>query len=409
MHCAVRGVFVDCAELSDPGHEPTKQINEDTCAFAQTSHGLLSVVCDGMGGHSAGREASSTAMRTIVEHMSLASDTEPAHALSAAIQHAARDVYAVGGDVPAEVRPGSTCVALLLHDGWTEVAHVGDSRAYLYRGGALTRLTRDHSMVQQMLDHGMITAEEAIEHPDANKITRALGMLETVEVELRPEPLRLVTGDVLLLCTDGLTDLVSDGDMTMLIGSHADKGPEHLCKTLVGVALARGGWDNVTVQVLIVRELSKAQGATVVLESTEGRGNTVVDGPAGGARGAGPTLMEEPAPERTTLPGGPGSPLTPFREDSPTNGVQRRGAGPARAVVWSAAAVTAVIVLGVLGWALARKLRAPEPEPVPPPPPPVETSAAKTPTIAPPTELSASPEPPPPLPEAGPDADAALP
>ncbi|HMR09081.1 MAG TPA: protein phosphatase 2C domain-containing protein, partial [Polyangiaceae bacterium] len=165
MHCAVRGVFVDYAELSHAGHEPTKQINEDTCALAQTSHGLLAVTCDGMGGHSAGREASTTAMRTIVEVLSRQDDvSEPAAALKTAVEAAAKDVYAVGGDAPPELRPGSTCVATLLHDGLAEFAHVGDSRAYLFRGGALTRLTRDHSMVQQMVDAGILSQEDAVAH-----------------------------------------------------------------------------------------------------------------------------------------------------------------------------------------------------------------------------------------------------
>jgi serine/threonine protein phosphatase PrpC len=424
VHCAVRGVFVDYAELSHAGHEPTKQINEDTCALAQTSHGLLAVTCDGMGGHSAGREASTTAMRTVVEYLSRKdSDAEPAAALKNAVEAAARDVYAVGGDAPPELRPGSTCVATLLHDGLAEIAHVGDSRAYLFRGGELTRLTRDHSMVQQMVDAGVLSPEDAVDHPDANKITRALGMMETADVELRAESLRLVTGDVLLLCTDGLTDMVEDPDLTMLIGSHVEKGPEHLAKVLVEVALARGGWDNVTVQVLVVRELGKREPATVLLDDADEDGadgkNTVVDsGTAqktwvdapGAIRPApSPTLMEEPAVERTTLPGGPGSPLTRFTEDAPAD-VPRRSAAPARALVWYAAVITAVIVVGVIAWAVARKVRTTKEEEVLPPPA-AEHSAPAAPVIPPPTELSAEPEVPE-APKIAPDApapDAALP
>ena len=426
MHCAVRGVFVDCAELSDPGREPSKQINEDTCAIAQTGHGLVAVVCDGMGGHSAGREASTTAMRTIVDYLSRDTEGEPEQALVRAIEVAAKDVYAVGGDAPPELRPGSTCVAAVLYDGLAQIAHVGDSRAYLFRGGALTRLTRDHSMVQQMLDSGMLTPEQAIDHPDANKITRALGMMESAEVELRPEPVRLLSGDVLLLCTDGLTDLVEDPDLTMLIKTHAEKGPEHLTRVLVDVALARGGWDNVTVQVLVVRELGKTQPSTVVLGDEDASnpaaaGNTVVDegssqktwadAPGATRPAPAPTLLEEPAPERTTLPGGPGSPLTRFTEEAPT-ALPRRGASPARALVLYAAAITAVIVVGIVIWAVARKVRTPK-EDAPLPPPPIEQSAAKTPVMAPPTELSAAPEEPPAQPPPTPDAaippDAALP
>jgi serine/threonine protein phosphatase PrpC len=164
-----------------------------------------------MGGHTGGREASETAIRTILEHVRAAPPGDPApRVLEAAIAAAGRAVHAVGGTAPQELRPGSTCVALLVNEDGTDVAHVGDSRAYLVRPGAIQRLTRDHSMVQQMVDAGVLAPEDAAHHPEANKITRALGMSAEVEVELAPEPVPLAKGDTLLLATDGLTDLVTD-------------------------------------------------------------------------------------------------------------------------------------------------------------------------------------------------------
>jgi PPM family protein phosphatase len=148
MRRSARGVVVDFAELSDPGRDPTKQINEDACAYAETFHGHLAVVCDGMGGHAGGRQASETAIGTILEQARQADqDQLPGQVLKNAIQVAGRAVYEVGGNAPQELRPGSTCVALLIHEQGADVAHVGDSRAYRVRAGTVQRLTRDHSMV----------------------------------------------------------------------------------------------------------------------------------------------------------------------------------------------------------------------------------------------------------------------
>ena len=185
-------VKIDVAQLSDPGRDPNKQINEDSCGYAQTRFGHLCVLCDGMGGHYGGQEASRRAITTIFEQIDQAAPTAtPAQALKYAIEVAARRVYELGGPPDNKVRPGSTVVAMLVHDDGLDVAHVGDSRAYVIRSGQIYPLTRDHSMVQAMIDAGFITEEQGIGHPDANKITRALGMKPEVDVELRPEPMEL--------------------------------------------------------------------------------------------------------------------------------------------------------------------------------------------------------------------------
>lgn len=369
MRRAARGVVVDCAELTDPGQDPTKQINEDSCALVTTPLGVLAVVCDGMGGHSAGREASVTGVRTIIDQLAQSSGP-PGAALKSALEHAATAVYAVGGSSPPELRPGSTCVSLLLHEGGAHVAHVGDSRAYLLRGSRITRLTRDHSMVQQMIDARLLTDAEAVDHPEANKITRALGMTPTVEVELSEAPVRLLPGDVLLLCSDGLTDLVSDDEIGTLCRTHAPNGPEHMCQVLVNVANARGGWDNITAVALIVVELPRSASDTVVLE---GDANTLVDSPAPGATlvdaeprpGAGDTMLDEPRLERTTLPGdAPPTRTVNFLDDP----LPHSAPVPARAktVLWLGAVLSVVILSTIIVWALVRAVRK-APDDVPPP------------------------------------------
>src|SRR6202044_3538945 len=100
-------------------------------------------------------------------------------------------------------RPGATAVAILLHAHGTEVVHVGDSRVYLVHEGQIFRVTRDHSIVQELVDRGLLTLQQAAVHPDANRITRALGMAPEVEAELRPQPVHHVTGDAFVLCSDG--------------------------------------------------------------------------------------------------------------------------------------------------------------------------------------------------------------
>src|SRR5262249_45117044 len=132
----------------------------------------------------------------------------------------------------------------------------GDSRAYIIRSNQIYPLTRDHSMVQGMIDAGMLTEETAMGHPDSNKITRALGMKPEVEVEVRPEVMELFAGDVLLQSSDGLTDLALGRD---ILGATrqalASGGVDHACSMLVKMANDRGGHDNITVQMVRVAEV----------------------------------------------------------------------------------------------------------------------------------------------------------
>src|SRR5262249_59249998 len=139
------------------------------------------------------------------------------------------------------------------HDMGLELVHVGHSRAYIIRSNQIYPLTRDHSMVQGMIDAGMLTEESAMGHPDSNKITRALGMKPEVEVELRPETMELFGGDVLLQSSDGLTDLALGRDILGATRQALASGSvEHACNMLVKMANDRGGHDNITVQMVRV-------------------------------------------------------------------------------------------------------------------------------------------------------------
>ncbi|WP_438036039.1 protein phosphatase 2C domain-containing protein [Sorangium sp. So ce204] len=263
---------IEFAQASDAGRDPNKQVNEDACGYAETKFGYLCVLCDGMGGHYGGSEASRTAIQTIFEMIERTPATvDPSGALKAAIEEAGRRVYQLGGPPENRVRPGSTVVAMVLHERGVDVAHVGDSRAYVIRSHQIYPLTRDHSMVQGMIDAGMLTEAQAIGHPDANKITRALGMRPEVEVEVRPEPMELYPGDVLIQSSDGLTDLVLPGDILGCTRQALASGSvDHACRMLVQLANHRGGHDNITVQMVRVLE-------------TGSRSLTIAHGPPGAA------------------------------------------------------------------------------------------------------------------------------
>ncbi len=138
-------------------------------------------------------------------------------------------------------------VAVLVHAGGTEVAHVGDSRVYLVQQGAVFQVTRDHSMVQEMVQAKILTPEQAAAHPDANKITRALGIDDDVEVEVRSPPIAHVAGDAFVLCSDGLSDLVDASEILQIVSSDP---PAQAVGKLVDLANARGGYDNITVMIV---------------------------------------------------------------------------------------------------------------------------------------------------------------
>jgi protein phosphatase len=241
------GPELEVAQRTDPGRDPNKQVNEDASGYQRTRLGHLLVVCDGMGGHALGQEASQLALRTILQMVEgVPTGTTPGAALKAAIVQAGRLVFQMGGSGPQAGRPGSTCVAALVHAGGAEIAHVGDSRAYLMRRGQIWQLTKDHSVVQQMIDRGALTPEQAATHPEANKITRALGMKPETEVELREPAVAYESNDVFALASDGLCDLVRTEEIAQIVARAPtlDAATDELVRT----ANARGGHDNITVQ-----------------------------------------------------------------------------------------------------------------------------------------------------------------
>jgi protein phosphatase len=236
---------IHTAARTDPGRDPNKQVNEDAFRLYESDEGLLAVVCDGMGGHQGGRLASGTAVLSMEnDFRTLGRTEEPHRLLRESIQRAATQVYDLGGTSPTAERPGTTCVAAWFCPNGLYIAHVGDSRAYRFRQGNLIPLTVDHTVVEAFIAAGQLTREQAKGHPDAHRITRALGITPTVEVELRPvEELR--AKDRYLLCSDGLTDMVTEPELSQWLGQTSEL--ETIATGLVALANERGGHDNITV------------------------------------------------------------------------------------------------------------------------------------------------------------------
>ena len=284
---------VEIASRTDPGRDPDKQVNEDAAAHAEVTLGLLAVVCDGMGGHAGGKEASELAVKTIVEIMQAATEkTAPREALRVAIEEANRRVWSMPTN-EGGYRPGSTVVAILAHMGGAEIAHVGDSRIYLVHSGAITQVTRDHSMVQEMVDRNLIKQEEAANHPDANKIMRALGIAKDVAVDLRPEPIAYVAGDVFILCSDGLSDLVNPSEILDIAGS---RPPAQAAGQLVDLANARGGHDNITAMIVRMKGSAATTDAATLVKTIPQTAHAPVTTtpPVEPTGAAGATVLTEP-------------------------------------------------------------------------------------------------------------------
>ena len=224
----------------------------------------LYVVCDGMGGGNAGEIASALAVKTIHAHLVEAAQqadlpligsfdntvSAQANRLASAIRTANEAVHRESWSRPDYAGMGTTVIAALLHEEVLTIAHVGDSRLYLIRNGTIQALTTDHSWVAEQLLKGFITEEEAKHSPQRNIVTKAIGVESSVDVELTEVPVK--SGDILLLCSDGLTRGVHPNDIL-----HILKGSEELpvmSDRLIAMANEAGGEDNTTVVIVAVRD-----------------------------------------------------------------------------------------------------------------------------------------------------------
>ena len=232
--------------ITDPGK--VRKNNEDSLLVGEGRDETLFAVADGIGGFEAGEVASSIATEALKE-------LDPSSPLKDAIREANRRILAAARGDEKLSGMGTTVVAMRFggtrEEPAAEISHVGDSRAYLLRGGDLKPVTEDHSLVAELVRSGDLTRAQASEHPQKNLITRALGAEEEVEVDTAVLPIG--PGDRLLLCSDGLSDMVPENNMLDLLTSYPEE-TEKTVHALVQAALDAGGADNITVVVVDVRE-----------------------------------------------------------------------------------------------------------------------------------------------------------
>ena len=248
-------VKLSYAFRSDPGAQrPTNEDFADVHAPGTPDdsweHGALFVLADGLGGHAAGEVASRVAVETVLQRWTEGSGGQPHQSLRAAV----RDANAAVFDAAMEHGRrgmGTTLTALTLCAREAIIAHVGDSRAYLVRGGHCTQLTSDHSRAAEMVRMKLITPEQAANHPARSMLTRSLGGEPAVQIDIIKQPID--NDDVVVLCSDGLWDLVSRAEIAEVCGAVGSPGfptPNEAAAHLVDLALKRGAPDNITVLVI---------------------------------------------------------------------------------------------------------------------------------------------------------------
>ena len=227
---------------TDTGRQ--RRENEDSAYV----HAPVFVVADGMGGAQAGEVASRIAIETF--ERGLPGSGTPEARLAELVRDANQRIYDRARTEHGRAGMGTTLTAAYLADGELAIAHVGDSRAYLLRDDQLTRLTQDHSLVDELVRRGKLTAEQAAEHPQRSIITRALGPEPYVEVDTWTYPAR--AGDVILLCSDGLTSMISEDQVRAILESREDLGAA--ADALINEANEAGGRDNITVVLFRLEE-----------------------------------------------------------------------------------------------------------------------------------------------------------
>ncbi len=296
--------------------------------------GALLLVADGMGGAKAGEVASRVAVETVVRGYRESTAEEPIEALRGAVEAANQAVHDLSRAQSDLRGMGTTCTAVVVRSHDVSVVHVGDSRAYLVRGDSIRQLTRDHSLVAQLVSERLLTPEQARTDPRRNVVTRSIGVGATIEVDRETLEGGLREGDTLVLCTDGLHGLVSDRELAVT-ASQPDL--EQSCRDLVALARERGGPDNITV--LLARPQSGAVGRAAERHRTADAVAPLAEAaqlPAGPATAAGLDSRPVPAtaaeqdsrPVPVTAAGAHSGPVAVTAADAPPRPVPVAASGP---------------------------------------------------------------------------------
>jgi serine/threonine protein phosphatase PrpC len=332
-------------QRTDTGRQ--RRGNEDS-SFARPP---VFVVADGMGGAQAGEVASQIAVE--VFEQGLPDAGSPEERLVSRVREANKRIYERSQAEHERAGMGTTLTAVYLDDEQVTIAHVGDSRAYLFRDGQLKRLTQDHSLVGELVRRGKLTEEQAEEHPQRSIITRALGPEPVVEVDTWVYPVR--DGDILLLCSDGLTSMVPEARISGILA--AADGIESAADRLIQDANDAGGRDNITVVLFRLEEVGEEQQAQVEEPTMVGvPAPQVPESDAAGTPTLVPPTVPPPQSSQTRVgPAGTPAARVPLArtQGRPGDGVPPTGPGAPRRrrryVKPLAALLAAIIVLGLIG------------------------------------------------------------
>ncbi len=234
--------------ISDRGK--LRENNEDSCFAKEIKGHTLLILADGMGGHQGGEIASKKAIEVVTSLLeeSLSEKMIPGQImllLSEALECANREIIALTKENPSLFGMGTTCDICLISKSTAYIAHIGDSRVYKIskKNGSISKLTKDHSLVEYMIETGTITREESQHHPQKNIILQALGT--NAEINADVSHVKLSSDDVILMCSDGLTNMIEEKDIADIISSEST--PQTSAVKLVQLANEAGGTDNITV------------------------------------------------------------------------------------------------------------------------------------------------------------------
>lgn len=246
---------IELGNLTDIGCQ--RDENQDSYCYAEPESeeafqkkGRLVMIADGMGGHFGGKMASGIAVDVFRATFVNSELDDPEATLTDALSAAHLAIRHFAREHPEYHGMGTTFTAAVLRNGHLYYGHVGDSRLYMVRASRITQLTRDHTMVGRMVEEGLLREDEVKDHPDRHVLISAMGVGESLFADLPSAPIPLFPEDILLLCTDGLYDTISDEELRVM-ASQGTAGAA--CKQLIETAKARGGHDNITVQIVKIQ------------------------------------------------------------------------------------------------------------------------------------------------------------
>jgi serine/threonine protein phosphatase PrpC len=242
---------VNFAAKSDKGM--VRELNEDSYKIITDCPGIpfIFIIADGMGGHKSGDVASKTAVDFVSSYIRqfpkvFSEEGNIIESIRDIVKKANTNVFIESNKHESNSGMGTTFIIAVVSDNQLYIGHVGDSRVYAIREGYIKRLTTDHSYVEELIQTGSLTREEAENHPDKNIITRALGCSEDIEVDVYTR--EMLPDDYIIMCTDGLTNKLSEVEIKEIVEGSAD--PEQACKELIKKANEKGGEDNITVIII---------------------------------------------------------------------------------------------------------------------------------------------------------------